>query len=98
MQEPTEFEMDDTQSWERGRGEPLRAYNAFCTYRDLGPTRNLHAAYRAWLKLKRRRGGRRIRTPQRYRCPDRAAGKLEAVARRFPLGRARRSVRLLARC
>ncbi len=30
--------------WERMRGEPVRAFNAFCIYRDLGPDRTIRQA------------------------------------------------------
>jgi hypothetical protein len=52
MQTPIELPAEQTARWERGDGEPQRAYQAFLVFRDLGPTRNLHAVYRAWKEQK----------------------------------------------
>ncbi len=96
MKKQVDLKLDEAEPWEHGGGEPQRAYEAFVVFRDLGPTRNLHAAYRAW-RAEKLPSGEPLRTWRSFRSPDRAFGLLEEVARAIPLGRTRRGLRPLAR-
>ena len=43
--------------WERMAGEPVKAYAAFCVYRDLGPNRSIDKAY--WSTREQHENGKR---------------------------------------
>lgn len=39
---------EDRKPWDRQDAEPMRAYDAFCAYRDLGVSRSIDRAYRLY--------------------------------------------------
>lgn len=57
-----EQEAESFQAWDRMPGESTQAYQAFCAYRDAGPTRKMDRVYRQF----ERQNGRTL--PEHRRC------------------------------